>query len=189
MLTTANILALLTHYKYLILFPVAVAEGPIITMITGFFIITGFFNIFYVYAIVVAGDIVGDSFYYFLGRGGGALFQKIFKKKINSEKVDTARTYFANNSRKALVLSKVMHGIGISGLIAAGSMHVPYRKFITICTATSIIQSAILLVIGIIFGHAYLQFGKYLNYFAAFWIVVVLGAIVFLIIKYRMRTR
>lgn len=190
MFTLANTVLLLTQYKYLILFPIAIIEGPIATLIAGFLVTTGVFDLFVVYAIVVLGDMLGDSAAYMLGRGGGALIQKIFKKYINGEKVTQAREYFATHHNRALVLSKVMHGIGISGLLAAGSLKVPYRKFFSICAFVSTVQSAILLAIGILFGHAYLQLEKYLNEFSGVVaIVVAISLTIFLIKKYKIQLR
>jgi len=55
--------SLLLTYKYLILIPLAVVEGPIITVIAGFLITLGYMNIFLVYLIVIAGDLAGDYFF------------------------------------------------------------------------------------------------------------------------------
>lgn len=185
-----SILALLINYKYLVLFPLAIFEGPIITVIAGFFVTTGFFNPFFVYAIVAVGDIVGDSFYYMLGRGGGILFQKFFRRHIDSEKTQQARQYFINHHNKALILSKVIHGIGVSGLIAAGSLKIPYKRFFLVCTLISAAQSFVLLIIGILFGNAYFQISKYFNFFGGVMAIIVISIIiVFLVKKYRIYLR
>lgn len=55
-----QIILLLTAHKYLFLFPAAVVEGPIVTVIAGFLSSLGIFNIFIAYAVVVVSDIVGD---------------------------------------------------------------------------------------------------------------------------------
>ena len=180
----AHILFLLTKYKYLILFPISIVEGPIITMTAGFLVSTKFFNPFIAYILVLLGDMVGDSGCYFIGRGGGWLYKRFFKNKNKKEEAETAKTYFEKHRTKALVLSKVMHGIGISGLFTAGSLKIPYSKFFTVCTIVSILQSAVFLLIGIVFGSAYLQFGKYLGDFTMIVaIIAVVGIIIFLMRK------
>src|SRR5450432_4605817 len=65
-----HIAYLLTQYKYLLLFPLAIVEGPIIAVIAGFLCINGFLNLFIVYPIIVAGDLIGDTICYFLGLWG-----------------------------------------------------------------------------------------------------------------------
>jgi membrane protein DedA with SNARE-associated domain len=45
----------------LLLFPLAVVEGPIVTVIAAYLASLGYLNIFAVFAVVVAADLVGDS--------------------------------------------------------------------------------------------------------------------------------
>ena len=174
-----SLVLLLTKYGYFILFPLAIVEGPIITIIAGFLASLGLMNVFIIFAIVMAGDIVGDSGAYMIGRSGGALFSAFFKK--HSDKLERAKKYFETHHNKAIVLSKLIHGIGITGLFTSGSLKIPYKRYITICFFTTTVQSVILLTIGILFGHAYVQLNKYLNYFSTTTIIV--GLIIIFIIS------
>lgn len=172
---------LLTKYGYFILFPLAIVEGPIITIIAGFLVSLGLMNVFVVYAIVMAGDIIGDTGIYIIGRSGGALFSRYLKK--HSDKLDKAKKYFETHHNKAIVLSKLIHGLGITGLFTAGSLRIPYKRYITICFLTTTVQSVILLTVGILFGHAYVQLNKYLNYFSTTTIIAGLFIIFIVAIK------
>ena len=167
---------LLLTYRYLILIPLAIIEGPIATVICGFLVTLGFFNPFVVYIVMVLGDIVGDGLIYYMGYSGKR-FLKYFH--VTEEKLEKAKTYFQNNHKKAIAMSKLIHGIGFTGLVAAGAIHVPYKKYFITCATISVIQSFVMLMLGILFGHAYVVIGKYLNYYAAFVSVV---ALVFLVI-------
>lgn len=88
-------------------------------------------------------------------------------------------------------MSKLVHGIGFTGLVAAGAIRVPYKKYFKTCATISVIQSFVMLMLGILFGHAYVVIGKYLNYYAAFVSVL---ALIFLVViflrkyKFNMRT-
>ena len=180
-------ISLLLTYKYIILIPLAIIEGPIVTVICGFLVTLKVFNPFAVYGVMVLGDIVGDGIIYYLGYSGKR-FLKYFK--ITEEKLEKAKTYFHENHKKAILMSKLVHGIGFTGLIAAGASHVPYKRYFKTCTLISIIQSAIMLLIGILFGHAYVQIGKYLNYYAALASVVVFVILLFVFIrKYKLKIR
>jgi len=177
-------LALLLAYKYAILFPLAVVEGPIVTIIAGFLVTLGLLNPFLVYTIVVLGDLAGDALFYCLGRWGSKIFDRRGSHfGITKEKLEQADKYFKNNHKKAIVLSKLVHGIGIAGLVAAGTLKVSYSRYFKTCFFVSIAQSALFLLIGILFGHAYLQIWKYLNYFAAVVSVAVLVAALFIFYK------
>ncbi len=172
---------LLTNYGYFILFPLAVIEGPMVAVVAGFLSFLGLMNIFIAYAIIMIGDVVGDSGYYMAGRWGGNYFSRYFTK--HAEKISKVKTYFETHQRKAIALSKLFHGIGITGLLAAGSLKIPYKRYITICFLTTAAQSVVLFAIGILFGHTYIQLNRYLNYYAAATIVV--GLIMIFIIAIR----
>jgi len=60
-------------YKYLVLYPIMVFEGPIITIIAGFFVSIGHLNGPAVFMVLIVGDVTGDSLYYTIGRWGKGL--------------------------------------------------------------------------------------------------------------------
>lgn len=176
---------LLLKFKYIILFPLAIVEGPILAVIAGFLCSEGYLNLFIVYAIIVTGDVIGDSIVYMFGRWGIPGFLKKILKHfgMKTENLEKARVYFDANSQKAISLSKIALGIGIAGIYLAGNARVPYARFLKICLATSAIQYVVYLGIGLLFGSAYKKIDHYLNFFAALSIVTFLSVILFYIIK------
>lgn len=180
-----NIFYLLSQYKYLILFPLAIVEGPILAVIAGFLSMGGFLNVFIVYPIIVLGDITGDSGCYMFGRLGVPGFLKRIAKRfgLKPEKVDRVRAYFDSNPNKTIALSKITLGIGIAGIYLAGNVRIPYHRFIRICLITSALQYVVYLSIGLLFGSAYKQISNYLNFFAASSIVTLLAIILFYFVK------
>lgn len=178
-------LALITAYGYTILVPLSIVEGPIITVIAGFLASSGIFNPIIVYFIAILGDLIGDTIAYSIGRWGGKLLKGKLGKFFGAtpEKLEMAKQKFASSHRKTILLSKIMHGIGITGLTAAGILKVPYFRYITTCLTISLIQSAILLSIGLFVGNAYIQIGKYFNYFAATTVLLGLAVAAFFLIK------
>ncbi|MEO5635192.1 MAG: VTT domain-containing protein [Candidatus Paceibacterota bacterium] len=171
---------LLLTYKYFILLPLAIIEGPIIAVVCGFLITLKIFNPLLVYIILIIGDLVGDAFIYYIGyRGKGLL--RFFK--ITDEKLEKAKLYFKDNHKKAIIMSKLIHGIGFTGLIAAGASRVPYGKYFRTCVIISLIQSVIMIMIGVLFGHAYVRIGKYLNYYAAGASVIFLVILLFVFLR------
>lgn len=162
-----HIVTLLIAYRYILLIPFSIIEGPILTVIAGFLVSLGILNWFLVYIIVVAGDAVGDTLCYVAGHYGTGWLHRYGRYiGITPERLARAKEYFETYHLKAVVLSKLVHGVGFAGLITAGSLRIPYIRFIKTCMSITLIQSAILLAIGIFFGHAYLQIGNDLNYFA-----------------------
>jgi len=180
-----TIFYLLLKFRYIILFPLAIVEGPILAVIAGFLCTEGYLNVFIVYPIIVFGDIIGDTLCYMFGRWGVPPFLKrvIVKLGLKPGNIDKVRAFFDANPRKTISLSKITLGIGIAGIYLAGNARIPYHRFIKICLITSALQYIIYLAIGLLFGSAYKQISSYLNFFAAFAIVTLLAIILFYIIK------
>ena len=180
-----HIVYLLSLYKYLILFPLAIVEGPIIAVIAGFLCTSGLLNPFIVYPVIVLGDIIGDSICYSLGRWGvpGFLRKIGYRIGLNPKGMDRARFLFDSNPITSISLSKIILGVGVTGIYMAGNARIPYHKFLRICLVTSMIQYIFYLGIGLLFGHAYIQISHYLNYFASICIITGLAVILFLFIK------
>ena len=181
-MSSADVEILLQTYGYLLLFPLAIMEGPIVTVIAGFLVTTSVFNPFVVYAIVVFGDVLGDAFWYLTGRfGGGWKFTKWIEGMfgITPNSIDSARQKFADHRFKMMTVAKLAYGIGSAGLVAAGIVRVPYLLFATTCLIVTLTQAAFFLGLGMLFGAAYEQVAVYINYFAAATLALSFFAIVF----------
>ena len=92
-LSQALVLSLLYKYSYLILFPLVVVEGPIVTLIAGFLVSTKFMAFIPAYITIIIADLVGDFGFYSIGRWcfnslihGLFSFIKTDIKKINKLK-------------------------------------------------------------------------------------------------------
>ncbi len=179
-----DIFNLLTRYRYFVLFPLAIVEGPIIAVIAGFLCTSQFLNAFIVYPVIVAGDITGDSICYMFGRWGLPPFLKRLGKRLgmSSEKKERVLSYFTANPSKTISLSKIALGVGVAGIYIAGNAKVPYQRFILICLVTSALQYIVYVGVGILFGRAYEKINRYLDIYAALVSVTVIAAILFFIV-------
>ncbi len=171
---------LLLTYKYWIIIPLSVMEGPILTVVAGFLVTLSIFNPLVIYLVVVLGDVVGDGIAYCFGYFGKRFLHYF---KISDEKIEKAKVYFHENHRKAIFFSKVVYGLGTTGLITAGILHVPYKKYFKTCILISAAQAIILLAIGMLFGKAYVVIGKYLDYYAAGASVIAFIILLFILIR------
>lgn len=182
---------LLMQYKYFILLPLAVIEGPIIAVIAGLLCSRGVMNVLYIYPIIIFGDLIGDSLVYFLGRSGRSTSKLLLTIKkwigLTETKMERARTFFETNPRKTIALSKVILGVGVAGIYMAGNARVPYSKFIPICLATSAAQYIFYIGLGFLFGQAYEQINHYLNFFASITITIGIAFLLFLLIRSKLK--
>ncbi len=180
-----TIIDLLYRYKYVLLFPLAIVEGPVLAVIAGFLCSNKFLNPLIVYPIIVLGDLVGDSLCYMLGRFGVPEFLKSILKKVGFKPINlaAARYYFNANHKKAISFSKIALGIGFAGIYFAGNVKIPYRKFIWVCLFTSALQYVVYLGIGMLFGNAYKKISHYIDFLTAIIIVTALTIVLFILLK------
>jgi len=154
-------------YRYFILFPVMVIEGPIITIIAGFLSSLKILNPIIVYIVIVAADITGDFIYYAIGRWGRERFIDRWGKYIglNTSNIEKLEGYFEKHTKKTLIFGKISHAVGAPILVAAGIVRLPLWEFIWFNFWATLPKSFIFLMIGFYFGQAYVKLSKYLDYF------------------------
>lgn len=174
-------LQLLLQYKYLILFPIVVIEGPIITVIAGFAVSMGYMDFYMTYAVAVAGDVTGDAIYYAIGRFGREKFLTKWGKYIglNPQRVIHVEKHFEKHGSRTLFLGKMAHGIGAIFLVAAGMVQMPFIKFISANMIATLLKSLGLLFIGFYFGQAITKINSILEFISILSISV--GIIIILV--------
>jgi membrane protein DedA with SNARE-associated domain len=154
-----NFLLFLISYKYLLLFIAIVIEGPILMIASGFLILTGFFNLVPAFLVILAGDLVGDIIWYYIGYFFAEPFLIKFGKffKITPEIFEKAKELFHKYHVKILLISKITIGFGmaLATLMAAGAVHVPLKKYISLNFLGEIVLVSVLLAIGYFFGQIY----------------------------------
>jgi membrane protein DedA with SNARE-associated domain len=163
-----TIFSLIATYKYLILFPASVLEGPIISIIGGFLAAQKILNIVVVFWVVVAGDIVGDLIYYSVGRYGTKKAILRWGKYIGiaEPELDHLEKQFKHSGRKILLLGKLTHAAGSVVLVSAGAASVPIIDFILLNLLGTMPKSLLFVIIGFYFGEAYMQISTYFDYFS-----------------------
>lgn len=183
--TLTQITQYLIDYKYILLFPIAVIEGPIITVLAGFLISMSNLNFFIAYPVIVIGDLTGDCLYYAIGRFGKETFIKRWGKYIgiNQERVLSMENHFNGHSGKTLLTGKLTHGLGAFFLVAAGIAKMPFGKYFWYNLLATLPKSLILLIIGYYFGFSITKINNALDFLATFFIglavVLFLGYLIF----------
>jgi len=183
----AHIISWMLAYSYFILFPLAVIEGPIISILAGFLASMGSLNIFIAYGVVAIGDLVGDSMYYAIGYWGRKKFIERWGRYIGitPKRTEQIENHFKKHSAKTLVAGKLSQGVGAIILVAAGISKMRFREFIWYNLLATLPKSLILLLIGYYFGRAYVEWNRYLSYttFVMIGATILLVAIYFIIKK------
>ena len=164
--TLDQIIELFATYRYALIFPLAVLEGPIVTVIASFLASQGYFNLFAVYGIAVLGDLVGDSLYYAIGYFGRNGFINKYGKYIGvaPEQVALLENHFNRHPRKTLVVGKLTHAMGVFVLVSAGGVRMPFGEYLLYNFLPTLAKSFIFLLVGYYFGTAFSQINSYLGW-------------------------
>jgi len=145
-------------YIFIVLF--ACAEGPFLSMIFGVLIKLGYFSLIPVYLALMAGDLLGDTFWYYLGFFYGHRFIKRFGKYFNitEQSVEKVTRIFHRHKHPILFISKITNGFGfaLATLMTAGIVKLPFGKYLTVNMLGQLIWTGFLISVGYFFGNLYL---------------------------------
>ena len=182
-----KVFELILTYRYAIIFPIAVIEGPIISIIAGFLASSNYLNIYFTYVLLVFADLVGDTMYYAIGRFGGNYFIKRWGWLLNldSSKILKLEHHFDKHGGKWLSFGKTQ-GVGSPILVAAGVVKMPYSRYMWINIIATLIKSFLLIMIGYYFGRAYVSIN---DYFIKISILSLLAIVIVAIVYYLSRQR
>ena len=180
-----EIINLILHYRYFIIFPLALVEGPIITLIVGFLISLNYFNFFSAFFVIALADIVVDILFFMIGRHGGAHVLNGYGRYIglNEKRIEYAKSFLDKHKNKALYLSKFVHGFSIPTLFCLGASEISFKKILPTMLSVSFIKTLLLILAGVFFGQSFNILRLYLDHAYAFTIVIVLVIIVALLLR------
>ncbi len=144
---------------YALIVVLACVEGPILSMLFGIVLRLGYFHLAPVYIALMVGDLIGDIFWYEVGRHFGHRFIKRFGKyfSITEEAVAKVTRIFHAYSDKILFISKISNGFGFAlvTLMTAGMTRIPFLRYLSINLIGQFVWTGLLLAVGYFFGNAY----------------------------------
>lgn len=176
-----HILNWLLIYKYAVLAPFMIVEGPIVTVLASFLAAQGYLNPYLVYAIAVGGDIIGDTIYYFIGYFGRRRFlSRGSFLGINQERMEKLERFYENHAGKTFLFGKWTQSLGFAILIAAGLAEVPFGKYIILNTLGTVPKVLLFVIVGYFFGSNYEAISRVFDQVGiAFAVLVGIGLIIF----------
>jgi membrane protein DedA with SNARE-associated domain len=173
------------QYGYLALFLGAVIEGPIISILGGFLNSLGFFQLHYVYFILVLGDILGDTCWYLIGYfSRKAIIVRVLKKfEMTEEKLIGLDDFFKRHGGKSVFFSKFIAGAGSWTLISVGASKMNIKKFYKYSVTATVIKCAAYMAVGYFFGGMYLLINKWLDLTGTIILLIIVAIILITILK------
>lgn len=185
----STVLPLLIKYKYLILFPLTCIEGPIIALVVGFLIYLGYISFLPAFLILILGDFIPDSIFYYIGRFGNQtrIIEKYdTRSKFISRNLSTLDNFWKNHPIKMMLFSKLAYGLSIPLLITAGFSRMLYFKFAKYAVIITIFNYGTIVAIGFALGGSYTNASGYIKYFEILLavVVIIIGIGYFLLQRY-----
>lgn len=164
----AFVINLLLQYRYFLIVPLAVVEGPLIMLAGGFFVRMDVFALVPMFFALLVGDLVGDVLWYAIGYHWGRPFIRRFGKyvSITEDKINSVEHIFHKYHERILFISKITMGFGFAlvTLITAGLMKIPFRKYLMFNVLGGFIWTAALMTAGYYLGELFLKASKGLEY-------------------------
>jgi membrane protein DedA with SNARE-associated domain len=182
-------LALLSAHKYLALFPLAVVEGPLVSLVVGFLIHKQILSFWLSFLILLLGDIIPDSIFWcigYYGRGTKMVKKYVLDNKLFANHLNVIERLWTEHTKKTMFLGKLAYGMALPFLISAGVIKMPFKKFITYAVPVSIFQYGTIVLIGYLLGNSYNAASFYVgSIYRVLAIFVILCIVIYyLIIRY-----
>ena len=149
----------------LLLFPLAVIEGPIVTVIAGWLARLGYMPLGWAVLILVVADLVGDSLLYGLGRAGPNVLPQKLRQMLGVTDARTAlmAEHFSKQGGRTLIAAKLTHSFGFVVLVAAGASRMSFPAFLCFNLVGTIPKTLFFLLIGYAIGEAHVTIDSWIG--------------------------
>lgn len=148
---------LIIAYRYWILIPLSLIEGPITAFIAATLAAAGYFNIWALVALFFARDIGMDAAYWSAGRFGwqNRSVEKLLAKiHVHEEQLDKVKTLWEERPFRTILIGKLAYGLAITFIMVVGMVKIPLSKFYKYSVWVTALQFGALLSLGYFFGNA-----------------------------------
>jgi membrane protein DedA with SNARE-associated domain len=153
----------LIAYGSAVILPLAVVEGPVVSILTGFLCAHGYFVWYWALLLLITGDLIGDALYYWIGRSGraplGWLGRHLGAGRVVTEEL---KNDLRHHATRMLLIGKWTHSLGIVVLVGSGMLRLPLARYLFINFIATLPKSALLFSIGYFAASAYPFFAQHL---------------------------
>ena len=186
-----TLLSALEAHPYLLLFPLAVVEGPVVAMVAGLLVFAGALPWYAAYALIVAADLVGDTAHFVVGRLGRRprLGRRLASVGLTEGRLDYLASLLERREGRVLVGAKLTHFAGGPVLVAAGLGNVPYGRFLGWNALATLPKSAFFMALGFFSGGQISNFARYLDVGSAATLALIAVSLLAWLVYARRRAR
>ena len=105
---------IILQYRYWILVPLFLIEGPLVAFVAGILASLNYFNLYFLAGLFLVLDLVRDAVYYAIGQYGGrtAFTERMLAKiRITAEHLEHARLLLLRRPGWTMFIGKLAYGI------------------------------------------------------------------------------
>jgi membrane protein DedA with SNARE-associated domain len=141
---------LIQNNSYLIIFILMLIQGPIITAIAAFMASLGILNIYYILLLAFFGNLIPDMLFFLIGKHSRrkSVENLICRLGFNKSRLLFLERNLKNHLKKAVILIKITPFIPLPGIMLAGFLKIPFKKFFSISILVDIVTISIAAFIG-----------------------------------------
>jgi membrane protein DedA with SNARE-associated domain len=152
----SEVINLLLTYRYIIIFPIVMIEGPITTLSIGFLSYLGYFHFWLTYLLIVLADLTSDALYYLIGRLSRNKFFYSWARYLGFllSRIEKFELAFQKYGGKILIFGKIADPLSSTIQMAAGFFKMNILFYFLYNVAATLIKSLILLLTGFYFGES-----------------------------------
>ncbi len=156
---------LVSQYGLAVLFPIAVVEGPAVSVVAGALVASGQFDGAIVALMLIAADLVGDALYYSLGRWGHTPFLRRLEKllSLTEERFKPLEEGFRRHDWKILLIGKTQP-FGSVILFFAGATKMPVGRYMMFNLLATVPKVLLFAGAGYFLGASITHSMKYFDY-------------------------
>src|SRR4051812_19718255 len=114
-----HVIQLILQYRYLIIIPLGIIEGPALAMVCGLLLRLGYLSFWPVYFILMVADLAGDIMWYCIGYYGGEKLVNSMGKYfgLNEQSYRAIEKAYHKYHDWILIISKITMGLGLPFVI------------------------------------------------------------------------
>lgn len=150
-----SITQLILQYRYWILIPLSLIEGPVVAFVAGTLAAVGYFNMYFLAVLFFVRDVGLDGAYYATGHFGGRTdFAKRMLNKIGitTDHLEQVRVLWEKKPFWTMFIGKLSYGIASAFIVVAGMVKMPLRTFFKYGSIVAVLQYGTLLFLGYFLG-------------------------------------
>ena len=148
---------LILQYRYWILIPLSLIEGPVVAFVAGTLAAVGYFNLYLLAIFFFIRDVGLDGIYYAVGHfGGHTQFAKrmLVKLHITDDHLEQVRLLWVRRPFITMFIGKLSYGIASAFIVVAGTVKMPLGTFFGWGAVVAVLQYGTLLFLGYFLGES-----------------------------------